>query len=182
LSIILLPLAFSSCEDNEIVEEVTGNVDLIVDGQTISISPAIFSILNGRVTMTASNGNYSVVMYVDASSAGEYKLGICKDLTLAELTSAISGVTELATGGGNYFAFSPSNNVQANAKIIIVGKVNFSTLNSNRIEGTFSGTAIDKSELETLINGDLMNIVNLLIGGDGTLISGTFKANKVPVK
>jgi hypothetical protein len=183
LGIAVLPFVFSSCDPNDdpedIITDVTGVVNLNIDGQNIEIKAATFSVLNGRITMVASNGSNSVMMYVDATATGEYTLGICKNLTLAEITNAIGGIAEIVSGGGNYLLYTPSSGAQENSKIILVGSVNFSTLSSSKIEGTLTGTAVSYSEAMDLASNPV-GLLSLLTGS-GTQINGTFKANHLPI-
>ncbi|MDR1738934.1 MAG: hypothetical protein LBR66_09015 [Candidatus Symbiothrix sp.] len=175
LSVMALPLVFSSC-DSEEIEKITGNVSLTVDGKTIEIPAATFTIFNDRVMVVASNGSHSVAMYVDATSAGEYTLGICK--SILDVGSAISGITKITTGSGNYLLYAPSSDVEQNAKIILIGSVNFTSFSSSRIEGNFAGTAFNYDEMMNL-KSDLTALLSL-VSGAGTSISGTFSANKIP--
>jgi hypothetical protein len=170
-----MPFAFSSCDDKEdnVIEQFTGSVHMTVGGQEINLPVAAFTKQGGKVILTSTNLNHSIAMYVEANGVGEYTLGAAK--TALGLVSNLGGITEILGGGGNYMLYSPSQNIQVDAKIVLVGSVNFTKWESNKVAGTFTGTAVSKD----VINGlDLMDIVGLFTGGGGniTQISGTFEA------
>ncbi|MDR0790436.1 MAG: hypothetical protein LBO06_06545 [Bacteroidales bacterium] len=175
LAVFMMPFAFSSCgdDDDNIIEQFTGSVHMTVGGQDINLPVAAFTKQGGKVILTSTNLNHSIAMYVEANAAGTYTLGAAQ--TVLGLATNLGGITEILGGGGNYMLYSPSQDIQSNAKIVLVGSVTFSKWESNKIAGSFTGTAVSKD----VINGlSVTDIVALFTGGGGSItqISGTFEA------
>ncbi|MDR1847432.1 MAG: hypothetical protein LBR17_04880 [Bacteroidales bacterium] len=178
MALFAMPFMFSSCdsdEDNPIAE-FTGSVSMTVGGQSINLPAAVFTKQNGRVILTSSNLNHSIAMYVDANATGTYTLGAAE--SIGDLVTHAQDVLNLLSGTGNYFLYSPSNDVQNNAKIILVGSVTFTEFSANQVKGSFTGYAVDKNALSSDLAALAIELGTLILGGSSSFveIEGTFTA------
>ena len=103
--IALFSLAFISCDDNTI-DNLTGNMDITVDGENKNFSVATFYTSENKLTITGGVGNGNVTIVIKGKTADTYTLGLGKnkgDLTDDILEGDLSALTS-----GNILTYSVS--------------------------------------------------------------------------
>lgn len=164
---ILTPFFFSSCQ--EAVEEVTGKMDLTINGEAHSFPMATFVRVGDYTTITSTDVSNTVTIAFKGNSKGTYALGVGTDLLNAIVNIKESGVS--ISSAENALLFFPTSNSN-NAFASLFGNLTISEYSSDKITGTFTGAGISKDLLEGIV-GDQ---IDTIITGNNKMFAGTFTA------
>lgn len=69
---LFVAVSFSGCEDKEQIEELTGSLDIVVDGKEYHLPTAVFIAKDGKTTITSTNISHSVMITFKGESQGKY--------------------------------------------------------------------------------------------------------------
>ncbi|HIW86944.1 MAG TPA: hypothetical protein IAC47_01530 [Candidatus Onthomorpha intestinigallinarum] len=160
---LFVAVSFSGCEDKEQIEELTGSLDIVVDGKEYHLPTAVFIAKDGKTTITSTNISHSVMITFKGESQGKYVLGLGDNLF-----SAIGNIGNILSMD-NTVMYAPSGDLTKESTTSVYGELDISSYSSSKIKGSFSAHAL-KSEL---IGGDidLESLANSLVE-----ISGSFTA------
>lgn len=159
---LLTPFFFSACQD---VEEVTGKMDLTINGEAHSFPMATFVRVGDYTTITSTNVSNSVTIAFKGNSKGTYALGVGTDLL-----SAIAHVANISNAENALLYFPISNSNDAFASLF--GNLIISEYSSDKITGSFTGVGISKDLLEGITGSQIDTIIN----GNNKSFAGTFTA------
>lgn len=160
--IALFSLAFISCDDNTI-DNLTGNMDITVDGENKSIPAAYFQFKGNQTIITAG----SISITIKGKAAGDYTLGLGK--TAAGLTSEILSEGLSTITSGSHLAYTHSLNIETS----IYGTLTITEVSDKKITGSFSTTV---TEISNLFDLDFNTILSILKGTESSTITGSFTA------
>lgn len=159
---ILTPFFFFGCKD---VEEVTGKMDITINGEAHSFPMATFVRVGDYTTITSTNVSNTVTIAFKGSSRGTYALGVGTDLL-----TAIANISHIdnAENALLYFPINNSNDAFAS----LFGTLTISEYSSDKITGSFTGYGISKNLLEGITGSQIDTIVNQ----NNKMFAGTFSA------
>lgn len=164
---ILTPFFFSSCQ--EAVEEVTGKMDLTINGEAHSFPMATFVRVGDYTTITSTDVSNTVTIAFKGNSKGTYALGIGTDLINAIINIKEHGVS--ISSAENALLFFPTSNSN-DAFASLFGNLTISEYSSDKITGTFTGAGINKNLLE----GIAVDQFDTIILQNNKMFAGTFTA------
>ena len=168
-----LPLAFTSCDDegNEIIGTLTGKMNLTIDGVAYSFTGVGAYTQNGKTYIATTNSKNAVMIQLAGTTTGSYTLGVMN--SGANLTSLVD---KLISGGlslsnfDNILTYVPFDNTDA-TYIVIAGTCKITSV-GKQVVGSFSGTAIQKSDISNLNAESLL----AMITSGKNMITGNFTA------
>jgi hypothetical protein len=160
---LLTPFFFFGCQDA--VEEVTGKMDVTINGEAHSFPMATFVRVGDYTTITSTNVSNTVTIAFKGSSKGTYELGVGTDLL-----TAIANISHINSAENALLYFPISNSDDAFASLF--GNLTISEYSTDKITGSFSGTGISKNLLEGITGSQIDTIVNL----NNKMFAGTFTA------
>ncbi len=165
---LLTPFFFSACEN---VEDVTGKVDLTINGENFSFPMATFVKSGDYTTITSTDVSNTVSIVFKGKTKGNYTLGIGTDLLDAILhIDSIDNIYDK-----NVVIYYPTGNAD-NAFVSLYGNLTISEYTSDKITGTFSGKGLTK---DIITSG---NVDSTIIVGNYKDFSGTFTAKAYGLK
>ena len=165
---LLAPIFFSACEETE---EITGNIELTINGQVHSFPIATFVKTGDYTTITSTNISNTVSVIFKGKTKGNYTLGIGKDLIDALLNiNQITNVTDK-----NVVVYYPTGESE-NAFIALMGNLTISEYSADKIVGAFSGKGITKDKITAGIDSTF--IVSNYEDFAGTFVAKSVSINK----
>lgn len=170
-----LPFAFVGCDDDDddILDPLTGTMSLTIDGSAHSYKGVGAYTQNGKTYIATMTSDNAVAIQLSGTKTGSYTLGV-----LNSGASITSIATALISGGlsfsnfENVMTYIPFSNT-SQTYIVIAGNCTLTSV-GDRIEGTFEGTAIQRSDMNDL---SLETLISLITSGKNE-ISGSFTAIK----
>lgn len=161
---LLTPFFFSACEDTE---ELTGKIDLTINGEVYSFPIATFVKSGDYTTVTSTNVSKSVSIVFKGKTNGNYTLGI--GTNLLDAISNISEITDIYDK--NVVIYYPTGQSD-DAFVSLYGNLSISEYSADKIIGTFSGKGITKDKITSGID-------STIIVSNYKDFSGTFTAKAV---
>ena len=162
LAIFIAIFAFSSCEE---AEELTGNIDITIDGSTYHLPVATFYSNGANTYITGTNVKQSVALKVKDVAVGKKTLGLGKTAL-----GAVGNIDEI-TSMDNTLIYIPVSGIEKDGMTALYGTITFSKVTNNVIEGTFEGGGVKTSVIDEMGNVSLSEVEYLI-----TEFSGEFKA------
>ncbi|MDR2010480.1 MAG: hypothetical protein LBQ22_08355 [Bacteroidales bacterium] len=164
--VALFSLAFVSCDDDKTIEDLTGSMNVTVDGTNDNFSAVYFQYTGNKTII--SSGKINITL--DGQTTGEYTLGLGKNATSAA-TGIISGGISAITSG-NTLVYTSTASLAA-TQTSVYGTLTITEASNDKLEGTFSTTV---TELSNLTDLNLESILAILRGSESSTIEGSFKA------
>lgn len=164
---LLTPFFFSACEN---VEDVTGKIDLTINGEKFSFPMATFAKSGDYTTITSTDVSNTVSIIFKGKTTGNYTLGIGTDLLDAILH--IDSINNL--NNKNVVIYYPTGQSD-DAFVSLYGNLTISEYTSDKITGTFSGKGLSK---DVILSGNVDSIVR----ANCKDYSGTFTAKAYGLK
>lgn len=164
---LLTPFFFFGCQ--EAAEEVTGKMDVTINGEAHSFPMATFVRVGDYTTITSTNVSNTVTIAFKGNSRGTYRLGIGTDLLSAIENIMLNGVS--ISSAENALLFFPTSNSN-DAFASLFGTLTISEYSSDKITGSFTGAGISKNLLEGITGAQ----IDTIITGNNKMFSGSFTA------
>lgn len=165
---LLTPFFFSACED---VEEVTGKMDLTINGENFSFPMSTFVKSGDYTTITSTDdGSKSISIIFKGKTTGNYTLGLGKNLIdVLDTIFHMNNPNDIYNiYDKNVVIYYPTGNSDE-AFVSLFGTLTISEYSSDKITGTFSGKGLTKDKITTSID-------STIIVGNYKDFSGTFTA------
>jgi hypothetical protein len=167
----IIPMSFWSCDSDDaaLFDELTGGVQLVLNGTTHTFTGAAFTTTNGKTIVAATTTSESVQIALSGTpTAKTYTLGFANDISVTTILTGSLNSME------NTITFIPYTSTSTDSYIVVAGTCTLTSVSSNKIKGTFSGYAIKSSDLQSGIS--LSSLTNLkTISGSFTAIGGSLK-------
>ena len=178
LTIIALPLIFTSCGDDDptdILSNLVGSMTMNINGKSQTFTGVGFYTADKTTYLATANLDNVVAVKLDDVSAKTYTLGVFSDEVLSSLISGNLNLSKF----DNIMAFRPNGD---ELYIVVTGSFKVNSI-SNQMSGTFSGNAVKASYVKSLYdngNTDYSALLSLITGSSAEVvkISGSFNAQQ----
>jgi len=171
---ILTPFFFSACED---VEDITGKVDLTINGENFSFPMATFVKSGDYTTITSTDdGSKSISIIFKGKTTGNYTLGLGNNLIdVLDTIAHMDPLTDIyKIYDKDVVIYYPTGDSDE-AFVSLFGTLTISEYTSDKITGTFSGKGLTKDKITSGID-------TAIILSNYKDFSGTFTAKSYGLK